>query len=455
MDFSLEQTIAARACPQGTALRAIVRVSGPACRDVVGRVFHATDIQRFQQENVAGRHVGVIHAPGLRLPIPAAAYLWPTVRSYTGQPLVELHLPGAPPLVEAVLQAIFAAGAAPARAGEFTLRAFLAGRINLLQAEAVLGIIDAPDEVHLKGALAQLAGGISSAIAAVHEQLLFDLADLEAGLDFADEDIEFVDRVLMQERLNDAESLLERLGRQATDRMHTAPAARVVLAGLPNAGKSTLFNALLNRDAALVSSRSGTTRDYLAGRVNWNGWHIELVDTPGWEAATDEMMNSAANLRQVALDRARIVVWCRAADAAEHNDDNQARLWAMQTDVHLIATTTKADLAEGRIDPSSLSVSSVTGEGVEELRQAVLSVLGSSGPPPSELIGSTAARCADSIRRAGRAVRRARYLLDASAGDELVAAELRTAIDEIGRVTGRIHSEDILDRIFSRFCIGK
>ena len=293
MDFSLQQTIAAQASAPGAAQRAIIRVSGPECRDILGSVFSADDAQRYGLATYPQRHSGVIRLHQVRVPIPAAVYLWPTPRSYTGQPLGELHLVAAAPLVEAALEELFSAGAQPARAGEFTLRAFLARKIDLLQAEAVLGVIDAPDEDHLKASLRQLAGGISGAIDALQEQLLLDLADLEAGLDFVEEDLEFVDRARFQDRLTAAESILERLRQQAAHRMHAAPTLRVVLAGLPNAGKSSLFNALLNRDSALVSTQPGTTRDYLTGRVSWDGRDIELVDTPGYETGSDDLMRSA------------------------------------------------------------------------------------------------------------------------------------------------------------------
>lgn len=456
MDFTREQTIAARATAPGSAGQAVLRVSGPDAIDIVGRVFLADDPPGYRAARVASRHRGVIRLRPMRDAVPAAAYCWPTDRCYTGQPMCELRLPGAGPLVEATLAALYSAGAQPARAGEFTLRAFLAGRIDLLQAEAVLGVIDAPDEDHLLASLAQLAGGLSGVIGRLQEQLLTDLADLEAGLDFAEEDLEFVDRNGMRERLGTVESMLERLQRQASDRMHEAPTARVVLAGPPNSGKSTLFNCLLKRDTAIVSGRAGTTRDYLTARVNWNGRDIEILDTPGHEPAADDLMRSAFALRDDAVRRADVIVWCCAADFDPRDQPNiREQTRSLNAECRLLPVTTKSDLLHSRGDGLPLAVSAVTGEGIRQFELAVLSALGRDGRRAQELIGSTAARCADSIRQAREAVSRAGRLVEQRAGDELVAAEMRAAVDEVGRMTGRIHSEDILDRIFSRFCIGK
>lgn len=457
MDFSCEQTIAARASPAGAGRQGIVRVSGPDCREIVSRVFTAEDGGRYWTIRGPARHPGVVRLREVRTPVRASAFLWPGTRSYTGEPLCELRVAGAVPLVEATLEELFAAGAQPARAGEFTLRAFLAQRIDLLQAEAVLGVIDAPDEEHLTRSLTQLAGGLSGVMATVHEQLLTDLADLEAGLDFVEEDLDFVDRERLRDRLVKANSLLDRLRQQASGRMHSAPLTRVVLAGLPNSGKSTLFNVLLNRDSAMVSGRSGTTRDYLRGRVRWSRRDVELVDTPGYEREADPVMRTAFALRDDALQGAHLVIWCRASDLSpqRRERDDRERAMALRAGDRVIEVATKADLAGPHDELPALSVSAVTGEGVEHLRRTVLTALERETSGAHELLGSTAARCADSIRQALEAVRRARGLVEEGAGDELVAAELRAAVDGIGRITGRIHSDDILDRVFSRFCIGK
>ncbi|MEX0585143.1 MAG: tRNA uridine-5-carboxymethylaminomethyl(34) synthesis GTPase MnmE, partial [Pirellulales bacterium] len=194
MNFRLYDTVAALASAPGPGGRAVVRLSGEDALKIVRHIFRPAQPGESADSQVAHRCRGSVRLSGVAVPLPADAWIWPTPRSYTGQPSVELHCVSSPPLVEALLAELYAHGARPAQAGEFTLRAFLAGRIDLLQAEAVLGVIDAADDAQLSAALSQLAGGISGRIAVLHETLLIDLADLEAGLDFVDEDIEFVDR---------------------------------------------------------------------------------------------------------------------------------------------------------------------------------------------------------------------------------------------------------------------
>jgi tRNA modification GTPase len=245
---------------------------------------------------------------GLRLPIEVG--LWPTKRSYTGQPLAELQLIGSPPLLEALLMQLCRSGCRAARPGEFTLRAFLAGRLDLMQAEAVLGVIDAADHVELEQALQQLAGGISQQMGTLRADLLDLLADLEAGLDFVDEDIEFVSREQLLSRVTAAQRTIAELCDQASRRLQSSARPRVVLAGLPNAGKSTLLNALTGRSAALVSEISGTTRDYLCVPLDRDGLHVDLIDTAGWDSETNGIEAVAQQRRHEQWQQADLIVWC-------------------------------------------------------------------------------------------------------------------------------------------------
>ncbi|MEZ6070254.1 MAG: hypothetical protein R3C10_08235 [Pirellulales bacterium] len=208
MDLRLDETIAAVASAPGGAARAIVRVSGVKMRDVVAQCLELADGRDTAAALAALRRatvlVGTIRLAGFRQPLPCDAYIWPTARSYTRESLAELHVPGSPPLAAAVVEAVCAAGARVARPGEFTMRAFLAGRLDLTQAEAVLGVIDATEQSALDVALTQLAGGLSGPLRALRDDLVELLALLEAGLDFAEEDIEFVSRDEVCRRLEHA-----------------------------------------------------------------------------------------------------------------------------------------------------------------------------------------------------------------------------------------------------------
>lgn len=451
MSLQLDDTIAAIAAPAGVGLRSIIRVSGPQSLPLVSAMLTSP----LQSQIRGAWHQPVkIALPGTDIPLTGSALCWPTARSFTGQPTVELHLPASLPLLNDVLRQLYAQGARPAEPGEFTLRAFLSGRVDLLQAEAVLGVIDASQPEELRTALSQLAGGISHPIADIHETLLLQLADLEAGLDFAEEDIDFVSREECAARWQAAIAVLDGLLHDAQRRMSTTGLPRVVLAGLPNAGKSTLFNSLSAAGRALVSPIPGTTRDYLTVVIDDGSFRWELVDTAGVEAARDEIEQAAADLRETQFTRANLILWCSDASASreQQTEDDAAFDRAAHEYSHVLRLFTKADLHAAPFP--SLTISASTGQGLAEFKQQLRDRL-STDFAPSEIIASTAARCSDSLQQARDGLQHCQQQLAMGSGDELLAFELRHVIDHLGRIVGRIHTDDILDRIFSRFCIGK
>jgi tRNA modification GTPase len=459
MQFQLDDTIGALATAPGGAGRGVIRVSGPAAVASVDGVFRPTDEGRWKSARLASAHAGVLQLSALETPVRVLLYRWPAGRSYTGQSIIEIHAPGAPPLLEAILADLFARGVRPAVAGEFTLRAFLSGRIDLVQAEAVLGVIDAADAGHLRSALRQLAGGVSGRIARLRDGLLDLLADLEAGLDFVDEDIQFVSSDDVAGRIAQAEQEVDGLLAMCESRMQSTGWARIVLAGLPNAGKSTLFNALVGREAALVSCTAGTTRDYLRARIDWHGMAVELLDTAGWEqdhADQTDISQAARALGQEQWGHADLIVWCSASDvtAAERELENELlEPLRRQERPHLVVRT-KADLQAGTLG-DSLAVSGVNRQGLAEFAAACVRTLTVPRSGSSDFIGTTAARCLESLTHARQILARARAAVAGQQGDELLAVELREAVDHLGRIVGAVYTDDILDRIFSRFCIGK
>ncbi|MBI1901494.1 MAG: 50S ribosome-binding GTPase, partial [Planctomycetia bacterium] len=260
--YHLDDTIAAIATAPGPGARGIVRVSGPGTVACLAD-FSADDGRTLESAKVATAVAGHFRLPGLHSPLPAEVYLWPNERSYTRQPLAEVHTIGSQPLLAMLLRAVCRRGARTAEPGEFTLRAFLSGRIDLAQAEAVLGVIEAEDAEELRVALDQLAGGVTGALVQLREQLLDLLAHLEAGLDFVEEDIAFITREELTGQLAAAQATVEKAAAQMAKRSIAVERVRIVLAGWPNVGKSSLFNALAGREAAIVSPQAGTTRDYL------------------------------------------------------------------------------------------------------------------------------------------------------------------------------------------------
>ena len=442
-------TIAAIASPPGPAPRGMVRLSGSQARAIAATGFVAVGSKSVHDSKRPNWRVGTLQVPGLRPTVPARLLEWPGPQTYTGQEMAEIHTVGAAPVLGLVLSGLLKAGARAAGPGEFTLRAYLAGRIDLTRAEAVHDAIEARTADQLAEALTRLAGGISGPIERLHDRLLDALALLEAGLDFADEsDVDPIGRLALADSVASAAAEVEALTNRLSARDRPTDRPRVVLAGPPNAGKSRLFNALLGRAAAIVSPRPGTTRDYLVADWDCEGRVVELVDTAGFEPASDPIAASAQAHRSQQASRSDVVLACRPADGAPGSWDD-----GLERDLKAIPVWTKADLAPAP-DTGWIATSVEAGVGLDTLRSAVAARLRDSEGDA----GGTASRCGESLRRASDALASAAESLMLPADcaiDELVAVDLRQALDDLGSVIGDHAPDEVLDRIFRRFCIGK
>ena len=461
MPLDLDDTIVALASPPGPALRGIVRVSGVNTSEMVAKLFRPdADSADWRMTKLPRRFTGQLDLPSIIVPVPTALMYWPTRRSYTGQPMAEFHLSGSVPLVEATLEHLCENGARLARRGEFTMRAFLSGRIDLLQAEAVLGVIEATDHEELQKALSQLGGRITSRLGQLRIDLIALLGDLEAGLDFVEEDIEFVTKSEIARRLDAALILLNELAHVSATRLPVGYRRRVVLAGLPNAGKSTLFNRLIGQQKALVSPIAGTTRDYLTAILRLESLEVELIDTAGWEDAADLIMERAPQLRAEQVSASDLVVWCSAVDLSDEEklEDERLRQLATLRCPTVLGVTTRCDLASDSVMTdagTNVRISVANGDGIDALRTELRRQLAGSRSARSELLGTTAVRCRDSLQRTIQSLKRARSATSELSGDELIAIEIRQALQELSTILGEIYTDDILDHIFSDFCIGK
>ena len=449
--FDPADTICAIASPPGAAFRGVVRISGPKTVEVLERILetpppkvgHATT---FESVIETGYPIGKIELRVL---------FWPTTRSYTGQPSAELHLFGSEPLLQATVDLVCRAGARLAGPGEFTLRAFLAGRIDLTQAEAVLGVIDADSKEQLGIALDQLTGGISGPLIDLRKNMIELLADVEAGLDFVDEDIQFIEDEELARRLAELSDLIASVADRMAKRARSSELPTVVLCGLPNAGKSRLLNALAGTDTAIVSDVVGTTRDPNEVRVKQGDLAIRIVDTAGIEdlepaSQQTSVSRQAQDLGRELAYQANYRLWCAAVD--------QGLIPAPAELQPCLNIATKIDLlppemAESIPQTGWLPVSSVTGSGLVELSTKISELLQSHDDQTG--VSATSARCRGTLTSAAEALSNAADITRVGGGQELVAAELRLAIDAIGQVTGTVYTDDILDSIFSRFCIGK
>ncbi len=402
---------------------------------------------------VRGATCGQLLLAAQRAALPCTLMLWPGHRTYTRQPLAEFHTVAAWPLLEAALTAITRAGARLAHPGEFTLRGFLAGRLDLIQAEAVMGVVQADSHRDLQVALRQLAGGLGHSLGPIRADLLDLLAELEAGLDFADEDLQFLTQEELRQRLDLVYDSLSELTVRMQSRSTNTGERRIVLWGTPNVGKSSLFNALLGAQAAVVHELAGTTRDAVSAPWHLAGIPCVLVDTAGHGGDGTTGVDAASQACAVELmQQAEVPVLC--LDGSRAVSPREQAWLANARDRQELVVATKSDLAQHPdLADVALRCSAHCGDGINAVRKAVADRLALVGP--ADVVAASRVRCGTAVQGARDALGMARDLAQSAAGHEWIAAELRMALDHLGQVIGAVYTDDVLERIFSRFCIGK
>jgi tRNA modification GTPase len=383
-------------------------------------------------------------------------------RSYTREDVVEVHLPGAPPLVAAVLRELCRAGARIAEPGEFTKRAFLSGRIDLAQAEAVLSVIRSRSDAEEKLALSCLAGNLTAAVSRVRKSLVDLSADIEAGLDFLEDDVSLVSRDRLAAGISSAQSDVAAIVRQSVAERAFREEALVVIHGPVNAGKSTLFNLLAGGEFAIVHEMPGTTRDYLEAIVDLEGLTLTLVDTAGIRPPAELIEEIAVSRSRAVVAGSHLVLF--VVDAGVPLDDSVASLYRAAACTPHVVVLNKADrpmvLDAARWiarfgDCPVVEVSASAGRGHDRVRRAILDLVTGGAVDLSAarfLLAERQRRCID---EADAALARARDCVSRGDGDEIVSFEIREAANALGRVTGDSYVEDLLDEVFGRFCLGK
>lgn len=441
--------IVALATAPGRGAIAIVRVSGHGC----GRLLSALS---GRATFVPRRATRVRLSLGNGLQDEALALWFPGPHSYTGEDSFEVSVHGGPVVASRTLEALAALGARPARPGEFTLRAFLNGRMDLVQAEAVADLVDAVTPAQARVASAHLRGSLSGALSAIGRLLLDLLERLEASLDFPDEGYHFIEPVDVQRALDDVrvrcEALLctEARGRVLRD------GARLVIVGRPNVGKSSLFNALVGHARAIVTTVPGTTRDALHERIDLGGVPVEVSDTAGWRETVDEVeREGVARARSLAADADGVLVVVDGSLAPTEAD--QAVWQAVEGRTRWLVVN-KADVMSGpwvsawAPDGPDAVVSAQSGEGVAVLQTTLAEAMGPATWEPDTV---TRARHAHLLRETLAAVTRAASAAAEGASEEFVAADVRAALVALEEIRGRVTPDAVLEGIFSRFCIGK
>jgi tRNA modification GTPase len=440
-----QETIVALSSAPGPGKRAIVRISGPSTFRLLDSVF--SSLEKIDSSR-RGLYNGSLRLPEVHSQLPAQVYVWPGPKSFTGQDLVELHTLSSNPLVELLIAQILDAGARASQPGEFTLRAFLAGKLDLTQVEAILGIIEAGNRDELKQALVQLAGGLARPLQDLRDGLLNLLADVEAGLDFTEDDIQFVGQTDLLNRLATAMAHVTLLQKQLSERSRGHRPFRVVIAGKPNAGKSSLFNALVGTGAALVSPVPGTTRDYLVKKLKVEEVALELVDTAGWQESNGIIEDQAQVLCQLQAEQADLLLLC--LEAGKPIDERDTGFLAKKGLPAVIGVATKCDAASPA--PHLLATSAVTKFGLDSLRKLLAEKAREFFRPG---LAPSLSRCRHHVNALLDHLRQAHAAVLYQEPPEILALELRCALAQMGEIMGTAYTDDLLDRIFSRFCIGK
>jgi len=457
MKRSAADTIAAIATPPGRGAIGMVRVSGPlvwaVCEHIAGKLPLPRQAVLRNLRDAAGERID----QGLVLYFPAP-------HSYTGEDVVEFQGHGGPLLLGLLLQAACAAGARPARPGEFSERAFLNGRLDLAQAEAVADLIDASSRAAARAALHSLQGEFSRRVEGLLDELIAVRADLEAALDFADEDVPWITPQTLHDRTDGLVEICGDLIKEAAQGRRLREGLIVAIAGQPNVGKSTLLNRLAGAEAAIVSPHAGTTRDLLREHLVVDGLPLTVIDTAGLRDSADPVEQEGVRRAWGALQKAELILFL-ADDRHGLTTADTALLQRLPAEVETLLLFNKCDLsgnppgreagADGRV---RLRLSAGAGDapplGLDLLRAEIKRAAGLSGAP-AEGRFTARARHLDALHRTQAALRLARAHGAKNTSPELIAEELRQAQQALDEITGRFSSEDLLGRIFSSFCIGK
>lgn len=451
-------TIAAIATPSGEGAIAIVRLSGPDAITIVDEAFEPTRGPSLHESDGRPRH-GVIHADAGPID-EVLVFVMRAPHSYTCEDVVEIHGHGSSAAVNAVLDRVLHGGARAAQPGEFTKRAFLNGRIDLIQAEAVIDRIQAQTSAALRAAHDAASGTLSKTIHTMREQLAHALARIEAAIDFPDDDLpELVDQALRDELQSALDKMHQLLSTADAGRRYRE-GARVTIAGRPNVGKSSLFNALVRDARAIVTPQAGTTRDRLDEIVNIDGIPVRLSDTAGIREGSDEVERIGVERARDAARSADAILLLLDASTPANPEDQSIAQEIFALNVPIVVVLNKTDLNPEAEFPgwthkadATTRTSATLDEGIHQLEKTIgRLLLGPNAPEPGQAT-ITRAHQQDSLRRAAGALQR--LLENYTASPEFLALDLRDALNALGEITGETTNEDILDIIFGEFCLGK
>ncbi|HVX51831.1 MAG TPA: tRNA uridine-5-carboxymethylaminomethyl(34) synthesis GTPase MnmE [Chitinophagaceae bacterium] len=445
-----DDTIAALATPQGIGAIGVIRVSGPRAFDIVNSLFPSKNLAEQPSHTL---HVGYIKCKGAVLD-EVVVSLFKAPRSYTGEDVIEISCHGSPFIQQQVLQALIDGGARAAKPGEFTQRAFLSGKLDLAQAEAVADLIASNTEASRKAAIQNIRGGFSNVLQTVRDELLQFSALIELELDFSQEDVEFADRKRLFELLGTAKQKVQELLLSFRLGNVIKNGVQVAIIGKPNAGKSTLLNTLLNEERAIVSDIAGTTRDTIEEVLNINGILFRLIDTAGIRQHSHDVIENLGIEKSLEkMRKADIVLYL-----FDVNETGAAELESiagemLKEGIRFLLVGNKADTVQQGLD-NAVYISAKNNRNIDLLKQKLFdAVVQEQSLVQDTLVTNT--RHIDALEKVKEALDDIITGLENKLTGDLLAADIRTCLHYLGEITGEITNEDQLDYIFSKFCIGK
>ncbi len=443
----MSDTIAAISSPIGEGAISMIRLSGPAAADVAGRVFRSQTAVEKMPARV--QHFGAIWSGGEKID-EGLLTVFPAPASYTGEDVVEFSGHGGMLVTQRVLAALLAAGARLAQPGEFTQRAFLHGKLDLTQAEAVMDLITAQTDLALRAAHEQLSGSLGRRIGALQERVLDTLAHVEAYIDFPEEDIDPQTGEALHARLMEMQREIADLLASAARGRIMREGVRTVIYGAPNVGKSSLLNLLLGYDRAIVSATPGTTRDSIQEVISVRGFPLRLVDTAGLHASADPVEQAGMRRTEQELDRAELILHVHDATAPRDLNSVPERPGSLRI-------LNKIDLGEHQTwqGVEAIRISCVSAIGMAALEGAMEHRILAEGAAQTDWSVAINARHQAHLEKAQATLVATRQALTDALSPEFVAEELRAALGALGEINGPFGTEDLLGKIFSTFCIGK
>lgn len=468
-----QDTIVALATPSGAGAIAIIRISGKDALTIAASLFESVSGKGILKQKTHTIHLGHI-VDGAKVYDQVLLSIFKGPNSYTGENVIEISCHGSTYIQQQIIQLLLRKGCKMAEPGEFTLRAFINGKLDLSQAEAVADLISSENEASHQIAMQQMRGGFSNEIAKLREELLNFASLIELELDFAEEDVEFADRTQFHELLERIEFVLKRLIDSFAVGNVIKNGIPVAIVGEPNVGKSTLLNALLNEERAIVSEIAGTTRDTIEDELVINGIGFRFIDTAGIRETADIVESIGIKKTFEKIEQAQVVVYL--LDSSQISDfrlqtSENSRLHTIKIEVEkirnqfplkpLVIIGNKADmLTESQIEnlkseiPEILLISAKENTNIEDLKNQLLSFVNTGALRNNETI-VTNTRHYDSLLKALEEIQKVKFGLQTGISSDLMAIDIRQALYYFGEITGQVTNDELLGNIFANFCIGK